>query len=64
MMIHSRLSTWMGVLSILISAFTSLPAGVNHYILAFNILLMVAIIWRARHEGKQVYKQSHPPTSE
>jgi hypothetical protein len=53
MMIHTRPSTWIAVLSVLITAFAALPTWPSFFIHVANIGVLIVLVWAARHEGKQ-----------
>jgi len=52
MIIRSKPSVWIAVVSILLTAFIALPTFHNYCILAIIIALQVVLIWEARHEGR------------
>jgi hypothetical protein len=48
----TRGSTWLAVLSVLLTAFTALSTATNMKILAANAVLLAILICVARHEGR------------
>jgi len=63
--IATRKSTWLAVLSLLLTNYTALSTGINHYFMALNFFLVLAMLWQARHEGRVsvvlVDKSKNPP---
>ena len=57
-MIHTRLSTWVAVGSIVLTAFTAFPSWPSLWAHVFNVLILYAVIVLARQEGKAI-KQEH-----
>ncbi len=56
MVIHSRPSTWIAVVSILLTAFIALPTLHNYMILGIIVLVDILLVFQARREGKQIEK--------
>jgi hypothetical protein len=52
MVIRSRPSIWLMVVSMVLVAFIALPTFHNYCIFGIIILLQVVLIWQARHEGR------------
>jgi hypothetical protein len=58
---HTRLSTWLVVASILITAFAAFPSWPSFWIHVFNIFVLVLVLFVAHGEGRQdeKHKQGH-----
>jgi len=59
MIIKSKLSVWIAVVSIVLTAMITLATFHNYLILAFIILLNAGMIWQARHEGRIEERELH-----
>lgn len=53
MVIHTRLSTWVVVASVVITGFTAFPSWPSFWIHLANIPVLALALWLAHHEGKR-----------
>ncbi|WP_156927838.1 hypothetical protein [Bradyrhizobium sp. Tv2a-2] len=51
--IHTRPSTWLGIGSVVMTAFSAFPSWPSLSMHALNVGIIAAIIWQARREGRQ-----------
>jgi hypothetical protein len=49
---HTKLSTWLVVASLILTAFIALPTWHNISIGAIIVVLQVVLVWQARREGR------------
>ena len=52
MKIHTRLSTWFVVVSVLMTTFTAFPSWPSAVVHVINIAVLGLALWLARNEGK------------
>jgi hypothetical protein len=53
MTIHTRLSTWVVVVSILITAFSAFPSWPSALLHLANVPVLALALWLAHHEGRK-----------
>jgi hypothetical protein len=53
MTLHTKLSTWIAVVSVILTAFVTLPTFHNLLLVGANIGVLALLIWVAHHEGRR-----------
>jgi hypothetical protein len=57
MTLHTKLSTWIAVVSVILTAFVTLPTFHNMVLVAANIGVLALLIWVAHQEGRSAHKK-------
>lgn len=53
MKFHTRPSTWLLVTSVVLASFSALPTVASLSVGAVNVVVLVLLVWTARHEGRR-----------